>query len=49
MDKELSKKVALLSEIARQNRIIELRLKYDKTKNKQIKEQFAQMIKHLSQ
>lgn len=49
MDKELSKKIALLAEVARQNRITELRLKYNKTKHKQMKEQFAKMIKNLSQ
>jgi len=48
MDKELMKKLALVHEVNRQNRITELRLKYDKTKNKRLKEQFAKMIKNLS-
>ena len=48
MDKELMKKLALVHEVNRQNRIVELRLKYDKTKNKRLKEQYAKMIKNLS-
>lgn len=48
MDKELNKKIALLAEIAKQNRIIELRLKQDKIKNEQIKREIWKMIKNLS-
>lgn len=48
MDKELNKKIALLAEIVRQNRIIELRLKQDKIKNEQIKREIWKMIKNLS-
>ncbi len=48
MDKELNKKIALLAEIARQNRIIELRLKQDKIKNEQIKREIWKMIENLS-
>ena len=48
MDKELNKKIAILAEIARQNRIIELRLKQDKIKNEQIKREIWKMIKNLS-
>lgn len=48
MDKELNKKIALLAEIARQNRIIELRLKQSKIKNEQIKREIWKMIKNLS-
>ena len=48
MDKELNKKIALLAEITRQNRIIELRLKQDKIKNEQIKREIWKMIKNLS-
>lgn len=48
MDKELNKKIALLAEIARQNRIIELRLKQSKIKNEQIKREIWKMIENLS-
>lgn len=48
MDKELNKKIALLAEIVRQNRIIELRLKQEKIKNEQIKREIWKMIKNLS-
>ena len=46
MDKELNKKIALLAEIVRQNRIIELRLKQSKIKNEQIKREIWKMIKN---
>ena len=48
MDKELTKKIALLAEIAKQNRIIELRLKQNRIKNEQIKREIWKMIKNLS-
>lgn len=48
MKVETYRKIALLREIDRQNRLIELRLKMDKAKDKRVKEQFAKMIKNLS-
>ena len=47
MDKETMRKIALLHEITKQNRIIELRLKQEKIKNAQIKREIAKMIEHL--
>lgn len=47
MDKELTKKIALLAEVAKQNRIIELRLKQEKIKNAQIKRELNKMIENL--
>lgn len=48
MDRELQKKILLLQEVAKQNRLIELRLKMQKVKNEQIKKQFEKMIENLS-
>lgn len=43
------RKIALLHEVAKQNRMIELRLKYDKCKNERLRQQFAKMLKNLQQ
>lgn len=47
MPKDLMKKIALLEEVARQNRIIELRLKYEKTKEGRLKQEFKKMMENL--
>ena len=45
MKADTYRKIALLHEITKQNRIIELRMKYEKCK--QIKQQIAKMIQNL--
>ena len=47
MKADTMKKIALLHEIAKQNRMIELRLKMQKTLHPQMKEQFKKMIENL--
>lgn len=49
MDKksDLYRKTLLLAEIAKQNRIIELRLKQEKIKHPQIQREIAKMITYL--
>ncbi len=51
MDKDkksdLYRKTMLLAEIAKQNRIIELRLKQEKIKHPQIQREIAKMITYL--
>lgn len=47
MKEDTIRKIALLHEITKQNRIIELRLKYEKCKHEQIKKQLAKMIQNL--
>ncbi len=44
---ELEKKIALLHEIAKQNRIVQLRLKYNKEHNKQVKQLLKKQIENL--
>lgn len=48
MNADNYRKVLLLQEVAKQNRIIELRLKMQKCKNEQIRRQFEKMIENLS-
>lgn len=48
MKADTYRKIALLHEITKQNRLINLRLKMDKIKNEQIKQQFEKMIQNLS-
>lgn len=47
MNAEIYRKTLLLHEVAKQNRIIELRMKYEKCKHEQIKREIAKMIKNL--
>lgn len=47
MKADTYRKIALLHEITKQNRIIELRMKYEKCKHEQIKQQIAKMIQNL--
>ena len=48
MKADTYRKVLLLQEVARQNRIIELRLKMEKCLHPQMKKQFQKMIDNLS-
>ena len=48
MKADTYRKIALLHEIAKQNRMIELRLKMQKTLHPQMKEQFKKMLENLS-
>ena len=48
MKADIYRKIALLHEITKQNRIIELRLKMQKCKNELIKKQFEKMLENLS-
>jgi hypothetical protein len=48
MKEDTYRKIALLHEIAKQNRIIELRLKMMKTLHPQMRKQFEKMIQNLS-
>lgn len=43
----MQKKIALLHEVAKQNRIIQLRLKYNKEHNKQVKQLLKKQIEYL--
>lgn len=47
MKADTIRKIALLHEITKQNRIIELRMKYEKCKHEQIKKEIAKMIQNL--
>ena len=47
MNADTYRKIALLHEITKQNRLIELRLKMDKVKSEQMKQQFQKMINNL--
>ena len=47
MKADTYRKIALLHEVAKQNRIIELRLKAQKTLHPQMKAQFMKMIENL--
>lgn len=48
MKTDTYRKIALLHEVAKQNRIIELRLKMQKCLHPQMKKQFEKMIQNLS-
>jgi hypothetical protein len=48
MKTDVYRKVALLHEVAKQNRMIELRLKMQKCKNELIRKQFEKMLENLS-
>ena len=48
MNVDTYRKVLLLHEVAKQNRLIELRLKMEKAKSERIKKQFQKMIENLS-
>ena len=48
MNAEIYRKIALLHEVTKQNRMIELRLKMQKCKNELMKKQFEKMLENLS-
>lgn len=48
MNADTYRKILLLREIDKQNRMIELRLKMDKAKSERVKQQFQKMIDNLS-
>ena len=47
MKTDTYRKIALLHEVAKQNRMIELRLKMENAKNERLKSQFKKMLENL--